>query len=102
MIFTETKLKGSFIIDLERRNDSRGFFARGFCQKEFEAHGLKPIIAQANIASNSKKERSGACIFSTRHAPKPSSSVVRGARYSMLSLTCVPRAKPTWIMCQLN
>ncbi len=52
MIFTETKLKGAFIIDLERREDNRGFFARGFCQKEFEAHGLKPIIAQANVAHN--------------------------------------------------
>ena len=55
MIFTETKLKGAFIIDLERREDSRGFFARAFCQKEFKAHGLKPVIAQANIASNFKK-----------------------------------------------
>ena len=54
MIFTETKLKGSFIIDIERREDSRGFFARTFCRNEFEAHGLKPIIAQANIAFNHK------------------------------------------------
>ena len=55
MIFTETKLKGAFIIDLERRADSRGFFARGFCQKEFEAHGLRPTIAQANVAHNIRK-----------------------------------------------
>jgi dTDP-4-dehydrorhamnose 3,5-epimerase len=52
MIFTETKLKGAFTIDLERREDSRGFFARAFCQKEFADHGLKPIIAQANLAFN--------------------------------------------------
>jgi dTDP-4-dehydrorhamnose 3,5-epimerase len=52
MIFTETALKGAFIIDLDPRPDSRGFFARAFCQKEFEAHGLKPVIAQANIAFN--------------------------------------------------
>jgi dTDP-4-dehydrorhamnose 3,5-epimerase len=52
MIFTETKLKGAFIIDLERRSDSRGFFARAFCQNEFAAHGLKPTIAQANLAHN--------------------------------------------------
>ena len=52
MIFTETKLKGAFLIDLERREDSRGFFARAFCQKEFADHGLKPIIAQANLAFN--------------------------------------------------
>ena len=54
MIFTETRLKGSFLVDLERREDSRGFFARAFCQNEFKAHRLKPIIAQANVASNSK------------------------------------------------
>ena len=55
MIFTETKLRGAFIIGLERREDERGFFARGFCQKEFQQHGLKPIIAQANIAHNHAK-----------------------------------------------
>ena len=55
MVFIETKLAGAYIIDLERREDSRGFFARAFCQKEFEAHGLKPIIAQANLAHNIKK-----------------------------------------------
>src|SRR6185369_3585867 len=55
MIFTETKLKGAYMVDMERREDSRGFFARAFCQKEFLAHGLKPLIAQANIAFNKYK-----------------------------------------------
>src|SRR5246500_1081949 len=55
MIFTPTKLKGVYIIDLERREDERGFFARAFCQKEFESHGLKPTIAQANVAFNFKR-----------------------------------------------
>src|SRR4051812_44942418 len=55
MIFTETVLAGAFIIDIERRGDSRGFFARTFCQHEFEDHGLKPVIAQANLAYNAKK-----------------------------------------------
>ena len=52
MIFTETHLKGAFLIDVEPRWDSRGFFGRAFCQKEFEARGLKPVIAQANLAFN--------------------------------------------------
>ena len=43
MIFTQTKLQGAFIIDIERREDSRGFFARAFCQNEFTQHGLKPV-----------------------------------------------------------
>jgi dTDP-4-dehydrorhamnose 3,5-epimerase len=55
MIFTETNLKGAFVIDIERREDSRGFFARAFCQHEFEEHGLKPVIAQANVAFNHKQ-----------------------------------------------
>src|SRR5204863_9036170 len=55
MIFTETKLLGAFIIDLERREDDRGFFARAFCQREFASHGLKPVIAQANIGFNRRK-----------------------------------------------
>ena len=55
MIFTETKLNGAFIVDIERHEDPRGFFARGFCQREFEEHGLKPVIAQGNIAFNHKK-----------------------------------------------
>jgi dTDP-4-dehydrorhamnose 3,5-epimerase len=52
MIFTETSLPGAFIVDLELRGDERGFFARSFCQREFEAHGLKPLIAQANVSFN--------------------------------------------------
>ncbi len=55
MIFTETKLKGAFLIDLEKRADSRGFFARTFCAKEFEAQGLNPAIAQCNLSFNHKK-----------------------------------------------
>ena len=55
MKFTETRLKGAFIIDLEPRTDDRGFFSRSFCQKEFEAHGLKTTIAQANISFNYRK-----------------------------------------------
>lgn len=54
MLFKETHLKGAFVVELERREDSRGYFARAFCQKEFKAHGLKPLVAQANIASNPK------------------------------------------------
>jgi dTDP-4-dehydrorhamnose 3,5-epimerase len=55
MIFTETNLKGAFIIDVEERQDTRGFFARTFCMKEFEEHGLKPTVAQCNLSFNHKK-----------------------------------------------
>jgi dTDP-4-dehydrorhamnose 3,5-epimerase len=52
VLFAETSLPGAFVIDLERREDDRGFFARTFCQNEFAEHGLKPVIAQANLAYN--------------------------------------------------
>jgi len=55
MIFTETKLKGAHIIELELLEDERGFFARSFCQKEFEKHGLNSRIAQCNVSFNKKK-----------------------------------------------
>ncbi len=54
MIFTETKLKGAFILDLDLRADDRGAFARSFCMKEFEQHGLKPSVAQCNLSYNYK------------------------------------------------
>ena len=54
MRFTETRLAGAFVIDHERREDNRGFFARTFCQKEFEAHGLNPHIVQCNVAFNKR------------------------------------------------
>ncbi len=55
MIFKETKLKGAFIIKLNRLNDERGFFARTFCQNEFEDHGLNPKIVQCNTSFNQRK-----------------------------------------------
>jgi dTDP-4-dehydrorhamnose 3,5-epimerase len=55
MIFKETKLKGSFIIEIERLEDQRGFFARGWCKMEFESHGLESRLVQANISLTKKK-----------------------------------------------
>ena len=50
MIFTKAELEGAFIIEIEKLEDARGFFARAWCQKEFEAHGLNPRFVQANIS----------------------------------------------------
>jgi len=52
VIFTETPLQGAFIIDLEPQTDERGFFARTFCRREFEARGLNPEVAQCNMSYN--------------------------------------------------
>lgn len=48
MIFNPLPLPGAFLIDLEKREDERGFFARAYCQREFAAHGLMAQFVQAN------------------------------------------------------
>jgi len=55
MVFKKTELNGSYIIELEPLEDERGFFARSFCQKEFEKHGLNFQCVQCNISYNKKK-----------------------------------------------
>ena len=55
MIFTATRLQGAYIIDLEPIADERGFFARSWCRREFEQHGLKTDLAQCNLSFNYRK-----------------------------------------------
>jgi dTDP-4-dehydrorhamnose 3,5-epimerase len=55
MIVTETALKGAFVIDIERRGDERGYFARVWCAREFEQHGLDTRLVQCNVAYNHRK-----------------------------------------------
>lgn len=55
MIFTKTKLEDVYIIELEKMEDERGFFARAWCQKEFEKHGLDSQLVQVNLSFNNKK-----------------------------------------------
>jgi dTDP-4-dehydrorhamnose 3,5-epimerase len=55
MKFINTALQDAFIIELEKKSDHRGFFARTFCAQEFAEHGLKPTVAQCNLSFNHKK-----------------------------------------------
>jgi dTDP-4-dehydrorhamnose 3,5-epimerase len=55
MIFIETNLRGAYLIEPEKLEDKRGFFARSFCVKEFKKHGLNPRLVQCNISFNAKE-----------------------------------------------
>lgn len=55
MIFTETSIKGAYIIDVKKIEDERGFFGRAFCQHEMKAHGLNETVAQTNLSHNKTK-----------------------------------------------
>ena len=64
MIFTETKIPGVFVIELERRSDERGFFARQWCADEFTRAGLDPRVAQINTARSVKAGTLRGCALS--------------------------------------
>src|ERR1051326_315654 len=55
MVFTETKLKGAFVIDIERKEDERGFFARTFCVDEFQSCGLNARLVQCSVSFNHRR-----------------------------------------------
>jgi len=55
MRFQETIIRGVFVVDLDSKDDDRGFFARAFCAQEFASLGLNPRVAQANISFTAKK-----------------------------------------------
>jgi dTDP-4-dehydrorhamnose 3,5-epimerase len=96
MQFGKTKLEGAYLIELERREDSRGFFARAFCQREFAAHGLKPLIAQANIAYNSKKGTLRGMHF--QFPPAAETKLVRCTRGAILDIIVDLRPEsPTYL-----
>ena len=55
MKFRPTPLEGALVVELERIEDDRGFFARSFCEAEFRARGLNPAVAQCNVSWNRRK-----------------------------------------------
>jgi dTDP-4-dehydrorhamnose 3,5-epimerase len=96
MIFSETKLKGAYIVDLQRLEDERGFFARAFCQREFSEHGLKPVIAQANIALSKKKGTLRGMHF--QFPPAAETKLVRCSRGAVLDIVVDLRPEsPTYL-----
>ena len=55
MKFTETELSGSFVIEVEKMEDDRGFFGRLWCEDEFKKHNLNTNIVQSNVSLSNKK-----------------------------------------------
>ena len=52
MIFTATTLQGAWLIEIEPREDERGFFARTWCRREFVEHGLDAEVVQESLSYN--------------------------------------------------
>ena len=85
MIFTETPLAGAFLVDLEKRGDDRGFFARAFCEREFAEHGLPPRFVQVNNSLSAQKGTLRGMHYQL--APRAETKLVRcirGALYDVI------------------
>ena len=54
MVFRELPLGGAFLLEVERREDDRGFFGRSFCAREFAERGLDARVAQCNLSYNAR------------------------------------------------
>ena len=75
MKFTETKIHGVFVIELEKHEDDRGWFARAWCCEEFAAHGLPTDLAQTNLSHNAQRGTVRGMHFQT--APHAEAKLVR-------------------------
>lgn len=93
MIFTETPLSGAYVVDLDRRADDRGFFARMFCQDEFREHGLESVIAQANVGHNRRRGTLRGMHF--QYPPAAETKYVRCTRGAVLDVIVDLRPEST-------
>lgn len=82
MIFVQTELPGAFIIDVNQLGDTRGFFARVFCRREFEEHGLTPVSAQTNVGFSRKRGTLRGMHF--QYPPAAEAKLVRCTRGAIL------------------
>jgi dTDP-4-dehydrorhamnose 3,5-epimerase len=85
MKFTETPLKGAHVIELEKRGDDRGWFARFFCEREYQQHDLNHRIVQANTSFSKIKGTLRGMHFQL--APKAEDKIIRclrGALYDVI------------------
>jgi dTDP-4-dehydrorhamnose 3,5-epimerase len=84
MIFTQTPLDGLYLIDLEKKGDERGFFARAYCEKEFGAHGLVTRFMQVNNSLSA--ERSTLRGMHYQLPPKAETKLVRCIRGALFDV----------------
>jgi dTDP-4-dehydrorhamnose 3,5-epimerase len=99
MIFVETFLKGAYEIVSEPHEDNRGLFARTFCQREFEAHGLQPTIAQISVASNRLKGTIRGMHF--QYPPAAETKIVRCTRGGVLDVIVDLRPESPTFLCHI-
>jgi dTDP-4-dehydrorhamnose 3,5-epimerase len=95
VIFAPTPIAGAFLVDLEKRGDERGFFARAFCEKEFGSHGIATRFVQANDSLSAKRGTLRGMHYQL--APHAETKVVRCIRGSLFDVVLgLRRGSPTF------
>jgi dTDP-4-dehydrorhamnose 3,5-epimerase len=104
MIFKETKLPGVFVIELERRSDDRGFFARQWCAEEVARAGLDPALTQINVARSTARGTLRGVHY--QRAPHAETKLVRCTRGAVFDVAVDLRSdSPTfrqWVGVELD
>ena len=104
MRFTETKLADVWLVDLERRDDERGFFARSWCREEFASRGLAAQLAQCSFSYNTYAHTlRGMHYQAAPHAETKLVTCVRGAIYDViLDLRPSSMTYKSWVAVELT
>jgi dTDP-4-dehydrorhamnose 3,5-epimerase len=85
VIFQKTRLQGAYIIEPERLDDERGFFARTYCDREFKEHGIAFDCVQSNISFNKRKGTLRGMHYELKpHAPAKLVRCTMGAIYDVI------------------
>lgn len=84
MIITTTAIDGVAVIDLETRDDDRGFFARTFDRQEFVDAGLEPLVEQCNLSFNHAAGTLRGMHFQV--SPHPETKLVRCTRGAIVDI----------------
>jgi len=104
MTFTELKLPGVYRIDLEKKSDHRGFFARAYCHNEYKNHGLRTEWLQMNHTLTSRKGTVRGLHF--QRQPAVEAKVVRCIKGAVFDVVVDLRhASPTfgkWVSAELT
>lgn len=96
MIVNVTPIEGVAVLDVETREDDRGFFARTFCREEFLAAGLEPAVEQCNLSFNHRGGTLRGMHFQV--APHPEAKLVRCTRGSIEDIVVDMRpGSPTYL-----
>lgn len=102
--FLPTRLRGAYVIECEKLEDERGYFARTFCRDEFAAHGLRETFVQCNVSFNARKGTLRGLHFQAR--PHEEAKLVRCTRGSIYDVIVDIRKESTtyrqWVGIELT